>query len=73
MRQEISVMKDLTGGIIFLIVMLIFVNVGGIVRLNFFNNLPWQKTKKILIIANGVVVVFFVGFYLLRLFQWPGA
>jgi len=59
-------MNDLTGGIIFLIGMLIFVNVGGIIRLNIFNSLPWQQTKKVIITANIVVVIIFIGYYIYR-------
>ncbi len=60
-------MKDLSGGLFFLIFMLIFVNVGGIIRLKIFNSLPWRQINKVLIIANVLVILFFVGYYVIGL------
>ncbi len=59
-------MSNLSAGILFLIFMFVFVNLGGVVRLKFFNNLPWEEVKKVLIIANALVVIIFIAYCIFR-------
>lgn len=54
----------LNKGIVFLIFMLAFVNIGAIVRLVIFNSISWKQLKFILIFANIIVIVFYVVYYI---------
>ena len=58
---------DIAGNLVFLVIMLLVINVGGIVRLKFFNNLSWGNLKKVLIVTNGIFVVFYIAYIIVQL------
>lgn len=62
-------MDNLIGGIVPLILMLALVNAVGIIRLNGFSKFPWEETKKILAVENIIVILFFIGYHVLRLLR----
>lgn len=62
-------MDDLIGGIVYLILIIGPVNLVGIVRLMGFSNFSWGETKKILIVENIILILFFIGYHVFLLFQ----
>lgn len=55
---------DIKGSLIFLVVMLLFVNFGGIIRLGFFNRMPWKELKWVLLIANILLFAYVIVYFL---------
>jgi hypothetical protein len=58
-------MNDMTD-VIIILVLFIFLSLGGIVRLYVFGSLTWKETIKTIIITYLIFLLFFIIYYIFR-------